>query len=148
VNVADDRDPSRAALLNDFRKTIAALVQRQEAPVHVERVWAAWDAKLRAAAEFTPGYPLPSDVFDAFDELAGASKQATVDTLCEWIDVLGRNALELADVQAVVEVMQSISAPLTTRANLPQKPAELISTWLRWDGSAQAAGAVRLADAA
>jgi len=133
VNLTSSRNPSQDALLllNDFRKMMKTLAGRfSEAPSYTEQVLAAWDARLVAAAEDATGYRLPSDVYTAYQELeVAASKRATAESLCEWIDLLGRSALELVDVQAIAETVPA--TPLVFSGHI-----ELSDDYFRWEDSA------------
>jgi hypothetical protein len=109
VDLTSNRNPSKEAvlLLHDFEDLLKALVERfPDAPAYTGRVLQAWNGRLSAVAEDVPGYRLSADVSAAYLELKAAAEQrATADTVCEWIDLLGRSALELIDIQADAELV-------------------------------------------
>jgi hypothetical protein len=60
-----------------------------------------WELRLRSAAEVAPGYVLPDDVSTAVTELLDSLEDLSVEEALDWIDLLPRNVLELAEPETV-----------------------------------------------
>jgi len=64
-------------------------------------VYSAWDGRLAAARDLRSDYPLSEASSAAVDDLAHAHlrvKDADLDELLEWLDLLPRNILAIVDV--------------------------------------------------
>jgi hypothetical protein len=91
----------------------------EEAP-YAASIAEEWESRLRSAAEVAPGYVLPDDVSTAVTELLDSLSDLSVAEALDWIDLLPRNVLELAEPETVALEFESRHA-----AQLPLSDSEI-----------------------
>jgi hypothetical protein len=124
MTIAQPVDLSRQEALLRAVDALGGLAERAS-NAGIQHAWdvaGLWEARLRSAAEVSPGYLLPSDVAAAVVELIEYVRPMEPQDAIEWIDLLPRNVLELAEPATVaVSLVTTVSARVLDNTQLPDR---------------------------
>jgi len=100
----DANDLSRSEALVWTRQRIGELADRAaEGGAHYARTMAdAWEQRLREAAEESPAYLIAGGAAAAIADLMGYVESLSPEEALDWIDLLPRNVMELAEPAAII----------------------------------------------